>query len=261
MAQEARRVVHHLRRARHGERSLFRMASYNVHGCMGTDRCHDVERIAQVIRDLGCDTVGLQEVDVCPGLLSDSVQLEFLAGATDMTAVLGPLQLGSHRQRGNALLTQREVVSVRHHELTAKGCEPRSVLEVGLRAGRGVLRVMVTQLGSHAVERGFQVKRLLAIVKSIPPDQPLVVLADINQWLPLGRAVRWLDHALGKQQRQRSYPVWAPLVAMDRVWTRAPAALLTVETHKSAYTRRASNHLPVKAAIIAGAPARRGAWA
>ena len=43
--------------------SCLRIASYNVHGCVGTDRRKDAARIAEVIRELDCDTVGLQEVD------------------------------------------------------------------------------------------------------------------------------------------------------------------------------------------------------
>ena len=40
----------------------LRVASYNVHGCVGCGNVRDVERIAAVIGELGCDTVGLQEV-------------------------------------------------------------------------------------------------------------------------------------------------------------------------------------------------------
>ena len=40
----------------------LRVASYNVHGCVGFGNVRDVERIGNVITELGCDTVGLQEV-------------------------------------------------------------------------------------------------------------------------------------------------------------------------------------------------------
>ena len=41
----------------------LRVASYNVHACRGTDGRKDAARIAAVIEETGCDTVGLQESD------------------------------------------------------------------------------------------------------------------------------------------------------------------------------------------------------
>jgi endonuclease/exonuclease/phosphatase family metal-dependent hydrolase len=38
------------------------VASYNVHGGVGLDGQEDVERIGTVIRELGADVIGLQEV-------------------------------------------------------------------------------------------------------------------------------------------------------------------------------------------------------
>ena len=58
--------------------SCLRIASYNVHGCVGTDGRKDASRIAAVIRELECDTVGLQEVDH---------RLDYIAGRLGMQAV------------------------------------------------------------------------------------------------------------------------------------------------------------------------------
>lgn len=251
MAQDARKVIGQLR---HGTRTgpdLLRIASYNIHGCVGIDSRYDVERVAQVICELGCDTVGLQEVDGRPGLLSDCLQLEFLATATGMTAVTGATLLGPGRHYGNALLTRRRILSVRHYDLTCKDCESRTALDVALEAGSGSIRVMVTHLGLRAAERRFQVKKLLTVLRAIPAGQPVVVLGDINEWLPMGRPLRWLHGLLGKPPSQRTFPVWAPLLALDRVWARPAAALLAVEAHKTARSRRASDHFPVKATVSA----------
>src|ERR1044071_333992 len=38
--------------------SCLRIASYNVHGCVGTDGRKDAARIAEVVRELGCATLG-----------------------------------------------------------------------------------------------------------------------------------------------------------------------------------------------------------
>jgi endonuclease/exonuclease/phosphatase family metal-dependent hydrolase len=113
---------------------VLSVGSYNIHGCVGTDRRYNPHRIAGVIRELGCDTVGLQEVDGRPGLQSASMQLLDLANATGLT----PIAVGTHTvtpqrtAKTNAVLTSREVRSVRSYDLTFGGFEPRSALDVEL---------------------------------------------------------------------------------------------------------------------------------
>ncbi|HSE39769.1 MAG TPA: hypothetical protein VLH08_03310, partial [Acidobacteriota bacterium] len=41
----------------------FTVASYNIHGCLGTDRCYDPDRIVSVMKMLDADIYCLQEVD------------------------------------------------------------------------------------------------------------------------------------------------------------------------------------------------------
>ncbi|HEY3785728.1 MAG TPA: endonuclease/exonuclease/phosphatase family protein [Steroidobacteraceae bacterium] len=253
----ARNVIERLRDGARAGRDLLRIGSYNIHGCVGADSRYDVERVAQVICELGCDTVGLQEVDCRPGVMTDSMQLEFLASSTGMTAVGSLMRLGTGQQYGNALLTLREVLAVRHYDVTCKGCEPRSVLDVALRVCDGVVRVIVTQLGLRAAERRFQVRKILTLLRTLPPGQPAVVLGDMNEWLPLGRPLRWLHQALGRAPAQRSFPVWAPLLALDRLWTSLPAKVLAFEAHRTARSRQASDHFPVKAVVAPNIVVRR----
>jgi len=237
-------------------RDELAVGSYNIHGCVGTDARYDVERVAGVIRELGCDTVGLQEVEGRPGLQSDSMQLEYLANATGMTPIVAATHAGTacHFGKTNALLTLRETRSVRSYDLTFRRREPRSALDVELWAGGQIVRVIVTHLGLRAGERRYQVKKLLTVLRTLPPEQPVVVLGDINEWLPFGRPLRWLHGVLGKPPRRGSFPVWAPLLALDRVWSRPLSALQAFEVHRSPAARRASDHYPVKAIV---APAVR----
>jgi endonuclease/exonuclease/phosphatase family metal-dependent hydrolase len=227
------------------------IGSYNIHGCVGLDKRYDVERIAGVIRELGCEAVGLQEVDGRSGVQSASMQLEALATATGMTAIA----VGTHTmtppriRKTNALLTSREVRSVRSYDLTFESSEPRSALDVELFAAGQAVRVIVTHLGLAAGERRYQVEKLLAALSGIPAEQRVVLLGDINEWLPAGRPLRWLHGSLGKAPSGRSFPVWAPLLALDRIWSRQPGVVSTFEVHVSPAARVASDHYPVKANI------------
>src|SRR5262249_17976334 len=127
----------------------LRVASYNVHGCVGRGNVRDVERIASVIRELGCDTVGLQEV----------FDIESISRLTGMHAVAGTPHRWHDRHVGNALLTRRKVLAVRHHDWTWTGHEPRAALDVDLEVHGKTVRVIVTHLGLKPYERRFQVKK------------------------------------------------------------------------------------------------------
>ena len=232
----------------HGARDLFRVGSYNIHRCMGADMRHDVDRVARVIRELQCDTVGLQEVDAL------DQQIERLAAATGMKSISGATLPSGARPQSNALLTTRRFGVVRRHDLTVGRREPRCALDVELSAAGHNVRVIVTHLGLSAAERREQVRKLLAVLAAIPLDCPVVMLGDINEWLPIGRPLRWLHRWLGKAPAEPTFPVWAPVLALDRLWCRPADALLALEVHRSGNARAASDHFPVKAIVAPETP-------
>lgn len=228
---------------------LLRIASYNIHRCVGADGRRDPQRVAWVIRELECDTVGLQEVLGRPGPRSDARQLEYLAALTGMHPVAAVTVIAGEREYGNALLTRRRVLGVQRHDLSFGRREPRGALEVDLDVAGTTVRVFVAHLGLAARERRFQVRRLVAVLRQVPAHQPIVLLGDINEWLPRGRPLRWLHELLGTPPALRTFPVWLPLFALDRIWVRPSGALKTFTVHRSALARVASDHFPVKAVV------------
>jgi len=225
----------------------LRIASYNLHGCVGHDGARDAQRIAGVIAELGCDTIGLQEV----------FGLELLKEKLGMTAIAGPHHLWHDRHVGNALLTRRRVLEVRNHDYSWPRHEPRTALDVDLDVAGETVRVIVTHLGLKPAERRFQVRRLLELLKHVPPHERVVVLGDINEWLPLGRPLRWLHSLLGHSPAERTFPSRWPLLALDRVWVRPRHALLALGAHRSPLAAQASDHLPVKAIVATHEPPGR----
>lgn len=241
-------------------RDCLRIASYNIHRCIGNDHRLDAGRVARVIGELGCDIIGLQEVDSRSGEAHDSIQLDYLAESTGMQAVAGHTIVRHEGHFGNALLTRRPVLAVRRHDLSYGRREPRGAIEVDLDIDGRVIRVIVTHLGLRPAERRFQVRKMLEVLQEAPPDRMVVVLGDINEWLPSGRPLRWLHDLLGETPAERSFPARLPMFALDRVWVRPEQALLAFGTHRSALARQASDHLPIKAIVAAAAAeARTGA--
>lgn len=223
--------------------SCVRIASYNVHGCRGTDGKKDAARIAAVIRELQCDTVGLQEVDY---------RLDYIATRVDMQAVPGITLVRHDGPFGNALLTRRKVLDVRRLELGYGRREPRNALDVDLEVAGKTVRVIVTHLGLWPAERRFQVKQILNLVRQTPASERIVVLGDINEWLPLGRPLRWLNGLFGHSIVERSFPSRWPVLALDRAWVRPRHSLLALKAHRSPLATIASDHLPVKALVAGG---------
>jgi endonuclease/exonuclease/phosphatase family metal-dependent hydrolase len=229
----------------------LRVASYNIHRCVGTDGKHAPERIAAVLDEMGADVIGLQEVDsLSPALPAADARhhMEYLAGALRMQAVAGPTICHDDRHYGNALLTRRPVQQVRHIDLTVDRREPRAALDVSLEIPGGSLRIVVTHLGLYPAERRLQVKRLLGALTE-EADPLLVVCGDINEWFTVGRPLRWLHRLFGRTPSHRTFPSRLPLFALDRIWVRPAASVVGWSVHDSPAARLASDHLPLRAEI------------
>ncbi|MEO8411358.1 MAG: endonuclease/exonuclease/phosphatase family protein [Propionivibrio sp.] len=237
----------------------LRISSYNLHRCVGRDGKQDAGRIAQVINELGCNVVGLQEVDNQFDGGHASLQLEYLAQQSGMHAIAGHTMIDHQGNYGNGLLTRHPIIEVRQHDFSYRAREPRGALDVELDVAGTAVRVIVTHLGLRPAERRFQVNCMLKLLHDAPIEQPVVVLGDINEWLPLGRPLRWMNGMFGRAPTERSFPAWRPLFALDRVWVRPRHNLLAFTTHRSTAARQASDHLPVKALIATGRhlPARK----
>jgi endonuclease/exonuclease/phosphatase family metal-dependent hydrolase len=141
------------------------------------------------------------------------------------------------------------VLAVRRLGFTYGGREPRNALDVDLEVAGETVRVIVTHLGLWPAERRYQVRQILKLLKETPICERVIVLGDINEWLPLGRPLRWMHALFGRPPAEWSFPARWPLVALDRVWVRPRHALLALKAHRSPLAEQASDHLPVKALV------------
>jgi endonuclease/exonuclease/phosphatase family metal-dependent hydrolase len=230
----------------------LRVATYNVHACVGRDGRHDPDRVAAVIGELNADVVALQEFTY-----PASIALETRTPVTLTTLDRYECALGPTRQRtrktvtecfGNALLTRHPIVEVHRIDLSMERREPRGALAATIDVGGTLLHVLATHLGLRIHERRFQVRQILDYLDSVR-DTRVVVLGDFNDWLPGRSAAHVLDHRLGKPPRPATFPVAWPVVALDRIWVHPRRALRGVSIHATATARVASDHFPVVAEI------------
>jgi len=228
----------------------MRLATYNIHACIGADGRYDPDRVVRVLQELNADVVALQEVEQHP--VGDMDLLQFLAAKTGYQAVAGPTLLRGTRDYGNAVLTRLPIVAMQLIDLSLPRREPRGALDVTLDWHGQRLQVVATHLGLRPGERRRQVSRLLALFESGSADIS-VLLGDLNEWLLWGRPLRWLRRHFTATPEPRTYPTRFPLFALDRIWVCPRNALVNIGIHDSPTARAASDHFPLKAELAVDA--------
>lgn len=231
-------------------------ASYNVHGCRGTDGIVDVDRVGEVIRALDADVVGLQEIDCRIRDAKQSDQLDRLAAITGLQAVPGPTIREGDGYYGNALLTRHSVIDVTEISLSYRGREPRGMMDVIVDLGIASIRVIVTHFGLQARERRHQVDSVLSILErqrgqsgAPSPSDPVVLLGDFNEWRARSVTLSRLHEAFGRAPAVRTFPSYFPLFALDRIWVRPRRTLRGATAERTPLSKIASDHLPLRATL------------
>ena len=226
----------------------IRIATYNVHACVGTDGRHDPRRIAEVIAELDADVVALQEFS-CPADVAletrSPVVLESLDG---YACALGPTLLRREKRFGNVLLSRHPIRELARIDLSVSRREPRGALAATIDVDGKDLHVVATHLGLRLGERRSQVETILAHVASLRTAF-FAVLGDFNDWMPGRSVARALEERLGSPPKRRSVPGFGPILALDRIWVQPAGSLREIAVHASRLARRASDHLPVVAEL------------
>ena len=234
------------------------VASYNIHGCVGSDGRLDSQRIAAVLRDLDADVIGLQEVGAHTTRGEVVEQLEYLAGCLGLTPLAGPTLVRGAGSYGNALLTRLPIRDCRRIDLSVGRREPRGAIDVDLDVKGRRLRVIATHLGLGWRERHKQ--RSLLAERLRDDEGPVVVLGDLNQWWPLGRRTGNPWPGFAAKRGLGTYPSRLPLLALDRILARPAEAIDEIAVVRTRLAARASDHLPIRAVLrVQGVSARCGA--
>lgn len=232
----------------------LRLATYNVHGCVGTDGRLDVPRVAAVIAEAEADVIVLQELDVGRTRSSGEDQPERLAAALGMGALFSPSVHDGDERYGHAILSRRPLRLVRVAPLPpgrfAARREPRSAIWAEVDVGEERLQVIGTHLGLSPVERAAQVGALLGPELLGHPDfrGPRVLAGDLNvgpSALSYWRLLRGLVDAQRSAQKPRAtFPSRRPLLRLDHVLV-GDLRVVDARVVATPLARLASDHLPL----------------
>jgi len=227
-----------------------RVATYNVHKCIGTDGRYDPERVAAVLREIDADIACLQEVAVRRRNAHHVDQCLFLAEATGCHAIPSVVSRPHRGRFGNAILTRFPVLTARSIDLTVAGWPARGAIDADLLVGDRVLRVIATHFGLGSGERRLQVNRLIdELADKEASDRPaahaVLLMGDLNEWRGRGGGIGALDRRLGPGAAAPTFPSWLPMLPLDRIYVEHPAVLRDLRVYRSPAARVASDHLPL----------------
>jgi endonuclease/exonuclease/phosphatase family metal-dependent hydrolase len=222
-------------------RDLIRVATYNIHRGRGLDGQVSLRRIAEVLRHIDADVVGVQEIY--------EVQAEQLARDLGMQLVTGITVHRSDGACGNAILTRLPLQGVATFDLSVRTREARGGIRVDLAFQEQILHVFNVHLGLRRHERAEQVKWL--VERHILWDDrtgPRIVIGDLNEWFP-GRVGRALRREFASLRRRRTHPALLPLWALDRIYWDHTVRGEGLRVYRTRLSRVASDHLPLVATL------------
>lgn len=219
------------------------IATWNVHGWVGSDGARDPGRSFRAIRSFDADVVALQEVDGDElGPLAREAGYDCIWGRTR------PVEFG------NAVLVRRNVACVRRLDLSVGRFEPRGAIDLVLGSGSHLLRVAATHLGLRPSERRKQAAHLASHLREHDSQLPTVLVGDFNDWTPWAGQLRPLVREVGPLSRMRTFPSRRPILALDRIAWRAPAAVGRVTRPSDRGVVAASDHLALRLELCRADP-------
>lgn len=229
---------------------MIRVASYNIHKCVGTDRRRDPERILRVLEEINADIVALQEADLRFGERVGLLDLAALQAQVGLVPVPLARSGKNHGWHGNVVLV-REAVVHHTHQLDLPGVEPRGALVVDMEAKSMHLRIIATHLGLLRSSRAQQVAKVLEAAEAAE-QRTVLLLGDLNEWRIGKRSgLAGLREIFGSVESfVPSFPSRYPLLALDRILCHPRQQLRNISVHSTPLSRVASDHLPITADVV-----------
>jgi endonuclease/exonuclease/phosphatase family metal-dependent hydrolase len=167
-----------------GGPTRLRLATFNVHSCIGQDKRWDVRRTAELLR--GYDLVSLHEVRGTGPWWNDNAR--DMGETLGMGHVFSPTELWWWRPWfGNGILTRTRIDHWERNPLPSGFRDAyRNVLSLKVPFGSGSLNVLMVHLGKNE-NRRKQFPIVADMFLKLPP--PAVLMGDTNTrpWDPMMR--------------------------------------------------------------------------
>lgn len=241
------------------------VATYNIHKGVSwfaqRPRIHDMR---SALESLDADLLFLQEVQGQHDRRAarhihwpKQGQHDFLAGERRQAAY-GMNSVYQHGHHGNALLSRYPILHQQNRDVSDHRFEERGILHCVVQIPDQNVHCYVVHFGLFAGGRRRQTELLIESIRTeTPPDAPLVIAGDFNDWRnhlsqPLRDALgveEVFEHLSGNRMQPRAartFPVGAPLFPLDRIYVRG-IRIKSATVLKGAPWRSLSDHAPLTA--------------
>lgn len=247
--------------------SILRVATYNVHRCLGIDWRRSEARIAEVIASMSVDIVSLQELSLRRARFGGVDQAAMIARYLGWNVIFQPALRNVHEHFGDAIISRYPLRLVRVAELPGKSpwyCrEPRIAIWAEAETSLGAVQIINTHLGLGRSERLLQAELLSSPewLGSVPGNSPLVLLGDLNS-IPGSQTYRCLLKILHDVRESvtanklSTFPTYLPTWAVDHIFLNDALRALSVRVYRTARSWIASDHFPLVADLIKDIPAK-----
>jgi endonuclease/exonuclease/phosphatase family metal-dependent hydrolase len=240
----------------------LRVATYNVHGCMGMDRQRSEARIAEVIAEMSVDIVALQELDLGRRRSAGADQTKMIAEQLGWYSHFHPAMRRNGEHYGNAIISRYQLTFRRGVELPGRPpffCrENRAAIEVNIETNLGKIHIINTHLGLGWRERLLQAQLFTSAEwrAAIAGDTPLILLGDFNSlrdsrpYRTINRHLRDVREFIQATGPIRTFPTRLPMLAVDHIFINGAVQPLSLTVHRSPLARIASDHFPLIAEFV-----------
>ena len=226
----------------------IKVASYNIRKAIGLDRKRMPERTLEVLRELDADIIALQEADRRFGGRASAIPIHMLFEHSPYKDVPLDMRPGSMGWHGNAILVKKDVTVEHCEPVHLPTLEPRGAVMAELFINGQPLRVVGMHLDLSGLWRRRQVKALLHHLQALNRPMPTVMMGDLNEWTN-GGCLKDFESEHRVLRTGRSFHSRRPVGELDRIILSTDIEVGDYGVHQSIVAARASDHLPIWAAL------------
>lgn len=237
----------------------------NIHkGFTALNRKFMLPELRDAVRKVGADVVFLQEVlgtheghgKKIRGW-PDAPMYEFLADSIWPQFAYGQNMVYPKGHHGNAVMSKFPIVEYQNHDVSIAGPEKRGLLHCVLEVPNvpQPVHVICVHLGLAEAHRQHQLDLLCQITHvEVPPDAPLIVAGDFNDWRKRANDKLWKEAGLREifvtayGEAAKTFPSIFPVLSLDRIYVRNCSVHLPVVLPRKPWSHL-SDHAPLVAEI------------
>ncbi|MEO9601247.1 endonuclease/exonuclease/phosphatase family protein [Parasphingorhabdus sp.] len=231
---------------------MLKVASYNVHKAIGTDRRRNPGRIIDVLNEINADIITLQEADRRFGARAAAIPQNLLEMHSDYRAIPLDVQTDSMGWHGNAILVRKPTRVLALDIMHIPCLEPRGAIIGHLEFEGKQLAVFGMHLDLSGLWRRRQAAAIIKHAQEKEQDMPVLLMGDLNEWSAASGCLKDFSRAFQMVTCGRSFHSRRPIATLDRIMHSDGIHSTEAGVHDSPAARKASDHLPVWANITVG---------